>query len=232
MSAPAGMSRSSCVRREHGVDHVLRHVALRIEDEADLRAIRNRLADRVVVHVEADLRARLHQLAGAVREDVAVLADGVLDERAAGHRLIVGSDEARDLVVHDARRGARTRLRFDRLDVAILGETRIRQIVRPPIGTRRRDRDVRRHRDDEIRLADVPAVRIVEHLRRGHVGRVAARRAAVHPRRDRRDLVVGQRRIVLELVDACRRCGRRATAASGARDDALLIERAHGRASS
>ena len=58
-----------------------------IEDDADLGAIGDRLADRVIVHVEADLRARLHQLAGALGKDVAVLADGVLDQRPAAARL-------------------------------------------------------------------------------------------------------------------------------------------------
>ena len=40
----------------------------------------------MIVQVEADLRARLHQLRRALRQDVAVLADGELVEEA----LVVG----------------------------------------------------------------------------------------------------------------------------------------------
>ena len=89
------------VRCQHRRDHVLGHDAFRIEHDADAGAIDHWLANRVVVHVEADLRARFHQLAGPFRKHVAVLADGVLDERAAG-RAAVGRDQASDRVMHDA----------------------------------------------------------------------------------------------------------------------------------
>ena len=92
------------VRREDGRDHVLRHDAFRIEDDADLGAIGDRLADRVIVHVEADLRAGLHQLAGALGKDVAVLADRVLDQRAAAAAAVVVDQRSRP---SGARRGAR-----------------------------------------------------------------------------------------------------------------------------
>ena len=66
------------------------------------------LADRVVVDVEADLRAGLHQLAGVLAEHVADLADGELAEVAAGAGhvdravLLFLLDQVGDDVVHDA----------------------------------------------------------------------------------------------------------------------------------
>mgnify|MGYP003694480227 CR=1 FL=1 len=68
------------------VDDVLRRVALRVEDDAELRLIGDLLADRVVVEVELDLRSGLQQAAGALGEQVAVLADRELVEEVAGAR--------------------------------------------------------------------------------------------------------------------------------------------------
>jgi hypothetical protein len=72
----------------------------------------------------------------------------------------------------------------------------------PPVGGLGLDREDLRHRDDEIRLADVPAVGVVELARRGHVGGVAARRAGGGPGGERLDFTIGQRGVVLELADA------------------------------
>ena len=66
------------------VDDVLRHVPLRVEDDAELRLVGDFLADRVIVEVELDLRAGLQQAARAFGEQIAVLADGELVEEFAG----------------------------------------------------------------------------------------------------------------------------------------------------
>jgi hypothetical protein len=56
--------------------------------------------------------------------------------------------------------------------------------------------------DDDVRRADGPGVTVGVLLCRRHIGGVAARRAAVGPFRDRRNLVVAERRVVVKLLDA------------------------------
>jgi hypothetical protein len=173
-----------------------RRVALRVEVQRDLALIGFRFADRVIVHVEADPGARLHEPAGAFGEDVGVLADGVLDEKllAAGtavpsrqrHVVVVVLHERADqmvchLLVADARLG------FDCSEPAIFRETGIDEIVAPPV------RALCRHLvphggDDEVWRAEAPGVVVLELHGRRHVGRVALRRARIHPFHDRRDL--------------------------------------------
>ncbi len=169
--------------------------------------------DGVVVQVEPDLRARLHELGRAVGQEVAVLADGVFVEEALAvgaaivepareHFVLIDFlDQICEQVMHDAAR-ARPRLGFHRLEVAVLGQPRVGDVVDPQVGGVR-GHDMRLgNLDDEIRRADVPCLVVWERRRRRQVGRVAARRAGVGPRGDRRDLFVGQRRVVLELLDA------------------------------
>ena len=118
-------------------------------------------------------------------------------------------------MVHDLARLRVDRPCLDRLDVAILGQAGRRGDVREQIGTGRR------HIDRPGSARPDPACRSAHwspsaNSRCGrHVGRVAARRAGVDPLDDRRDVLVGQRRIVLELLDADVSC-RCATAASRA----------------
>ena len=104
----------------------------------------------MVVQVEADLRARLHQLGRAFRQDVAVLADGVFVEEAlAVGAAIVEPARQHFVLVHfldqiceqmvDDRARARARLGLDRLEVPILGQPRIGDVVDPQVGGVRRD---------------------------------------------------------------------------------------------
>ncbi len=183
---------------------MLGHVALGIKHEADFGPVLDLLADRVVVQVEVDFRAGFDQLPGALRINIAVLADGVFDERPAFGALAVVVPNALDRVMHDAR-GARTgRLRFDGFDVAILGQPRVGEDVRPPVGARCGDGLFFRQPDNQVRFADVPLVEVVELARGRHVGRVASRRSVVGPRHDGRNFLIAQGRIVLELADADR----------------------------
>jgi hypothetical protein len=79
-----------------------------------------------------------------------------------------------------------------------------------------RNLEVLGHRVDRVGFADRPAVGQRRHLR--HVGHVALRRAAVDPRNDRLDFIVGQTRVVAE--DAVRHV--RPPRRHGPRGDALL----------
>jgi hypothetical protein len=56
--------------------------------------------------------------------------------------------------------------------------------------------------DHQIGFANVPGVSVLELPGPRHVGRVALRGTAIHPRHDRRDFGIAQRRVILELVDA------------------------------
>ena len=189
---------------------VLRRVALRVEVQRDLARVGLRFTNRVVVHVEADLRARFHQPPGALRKDVGVLAHRVLDEELLAARAAVASGERhgvvrvlhqvadevmRDLLVADARLG------FDRAQPAVFGESGLDDVVAPPVGALRRDLVLPRG-DHQIGRAEAPRVVVLELHGRRHVGRVALRCAGIDPFHDRCDLFVGERRIVLELRDA------------------------------
>jgi hypothetical protein len=55
--------------------------------------------------------------------------------------------------------------------------------------------------DDQVGRADVPEVVAVKCFRRRHVGHVPLLRALIDPSRDRRDFLLRQRWIVLELLD-------------------------------
>ena len=192
---------------------ILRHVALRIELHRHAGTIDRLLPVRVVVNVEAHLRAGLHQLAGAFGKDVAVLADGVLVEERLGLLLphVVLSDELfvfgdvlneiRQQVMHDRAR-AGPRLGLDSLHVAIFGEAAVGDVIDPHVRTARGNDMRLRNLDDEIGLADVPDIVVFELPWRRHVGHVALLRALVDPRRDRRDLLLGQRGVVLEFLNA------------------------------
>jgi hypothetical protein len=92
------------VGREHRHHLVLRHVALRIEDNADARAVLDGLANSVIVDVETHFRAGFHQPARAVRIDLAVPADRVLVEHTAHRVVAAGIDQEHHRVMHHARR--------------------------------------------------------------------------------------------------------------------------------
>ena len=93
-------------------------------------------------------------------------------------------------------------LDFYRRNVSIFSQAgRLGRQRAPPI------RRVRLHGhrlgvDDDIRLTDRPLVRTGEDPWRGHVGRIAARRACVDPCRERRDLFLAQRKVVLVILNA------------------------------
>jgi hypothetical protein len=167
----------------------------------------------VVVQVEAYARACLDQLGGPLGQDVAVLADRVFVEEAfavgaavveaAGQHLVCVDflDQVGQQVVYDGS-GAGTGFGLDRLEVPILGESRIGDVVNPEVAAIRGD-DVRfGNLHDEIGCADVPFLVARKDGGRRQIGGIAARRTGVRPRGNRRDLGVGERRVVLELLDA------------------------------
>src|SRR5580658_9792256 len=90
---------------------------------------------------------------------------------------------------------------LDPLYITILGQARVHQYVDPPVGPRGWHHLIFGQLHDEIRLAHVPRVGVLELTRRRHIGGISLWRSAVHPLDDSRDLVVGQRHIVLEVAD-------------------------------
>ena len=154
------------------------------------------------MHVEADLRARLHQPSSVVIEGVAVLADGILVQVDSTRRRSSGSvrfNHVRHDVVHDL---PCARLDLHSLDPPVLRQTRVSEVVEPPVRSVRVHLVGPVHLHDEIRLADVPRVFGRELLRRRHVGRVARGGPGVGPSGDQGNLVVGQRQVILVLPDA------------------------------
>ena len=142
---------------------ILRLVALRIELQSHARAVDGFLARRVIVQVEADLRSGLHQLGGAFRQDVAVLADGKLVEEAlvvgraivetAGQHFVLIDvlNQVGEQVMHDGAR-AGTGLGFDGLQISIFGESRIGDVIDPQIAAGRGHRVRLRNLHDQIGL--------------------------------------------------------------------------------
>jgi hypothetical protein len=166
----------------------------------------------MIVHAEPHLRAGLDQLARVLRQDVAVFPDCVLIEEDVvrtftdivhANELLARVDVLDQIGQQVVRHGPRTwaRLRLYGADVAVFGQARIGDEVDELVGAVGGHHVRHRHLHDEVR-PDVPDAVVVELLRRGHIGHVALRRALIHPRGDRRDLVIAQRRIVLELLDA------------------------------
>ena len=89
---------------------------------------------------------------------------------------------------------------LERLNVAVLGEARINQNVRPPVGPVGLHDHVFRQTYNEIRLADLPGLIIRELARRRHVRGISLESTAVHPLDDRGDFFIGQRLVVIEVL--------------------------------
>ena len=93
-------------------------------------------------------------------------------------------------------------LHLDRLDPAFFGQAgRDRADLVVVVGGDGRDGHHRRG-DDEVRRADGPQVGVGPLQRRRHVGHGAARRPGVGPSSERGNLLVGQRDVFLEVLDA------------------------------
>ena len=91
---------------------------------------------------------------------------------------------------------------LDRGDVPIFRQPcRHRSERDPLVGRHRLDHDFGR-RHDQVGLADPPLVAALKIQRRRHVGGISARCTAVHPPRDLRDLLLGERGIVFVVLDA------------------------------
>ena len=164
-----------------------------------------------------NLRPRQHELAGVVGEDLALLADRPLHERAgadvvvevhavgeARHPLLL-LEEPRDGVVHDLAAAGERRLDLDRLHPALLGQAGLGEGP-PPLVLAVGGHVVGGRGDDEVGLAEA----VGQAPRRGvgpldggrQVGAVAHGGAAVHPLHDGVDLRLAQRPVVLERLDA------------------------------
>ena len=209
---------------------VLRLVALRMQVEGHVDPRLHLFADRMQVHrVEGDDRPGRQLHADPVRIGQGVLAqlpgkpEGVvagrhgavrfkrlLGGRGRDHRVVhhpqvevgpAGALRPRRILAHAPIAGHAHFLHFHRLDVAVGREARGRRRIpfAEPVGRIRRHRaDARR--DDQVRFVDGPA-RGRPFQRRRQVGRIALRRAGGHPGGDGRDLGVGQRGVVLEVLD-------------------------------
>src|SRR5215475_3940042 len=198
-----------CRRRRYppGRDQVLWRITPRIELEADLCALVDRLfAVGVIVEAEAELSAGLEKFGCSIAEDVTIVAPRVLSEqrirslstssssasalfaehRAAGRFALERVDE-------DVMKNLRV-LRYDLhpLDVAVFSQPR--GDVNLGILIRGHCRHVESGTGDhQVRLlAEDPRIGRREHSRRRRIGRIAFRRAAVYPSCDGRDLSVAE----------------------------------------
>ncbi len=146
--------------------------------------------------------------------DLALLADGPLHQEAGAD--VRGRAERERIglfllqpcqgVMRDATAGNGGRPDLDGANPTILSQPR-RHFGLPPVILRERGHRVGRGLDDEVRrsaqlLRKVPHVVVRELLRCGHVLRIALRCAGVDPRNHRLELLVGQRTIVLEGLNA------------------------------
>src|SRR5579871_562732 len=198
-----------------GSNHVLRHIPLRIELQPQ-RDIGGSLgAAGMKMELKVDLGSSLDEAAGAVAEDVAAFSDCVLIEEDAlladfeRHVAVQLSAVARTGfrldnrgadVVNDG--SALGRNDLDTLDVAVLRQAGIDQNIGPPVRALGLDDHVLGQADDEIGFADLPDLLVAKLARRRQVGRVALRSAGVHPLDHRGDLLLAQRNIITEMLDA------------------------------
>ncbi len=153
------------------------------------------------VQVEVNLRSGLDQAARTLRKNIAVLAERVFVEEEADGIFRFVLDHVRRRVVDDLE-AVRLRLGFHGGDIHVFGESGIDVGVVELVRTVGAQLVGLGQGDDHVGLADVPLVHIAEDTRGRHVCRIAGRRALIDPAGDDPDLGVGQRWIVLELVDA------------------------------
>ena len=103
-------------------------------------------------------------------------------------------------MMHDlSRRGAR-RLGLNSSDVAIFRQPEISKQIAEDVWAGGRDL-IHWELHNQIRLTNLPRIGRSEHRWRRGVSWITLRRAAIYPLDDRRDLVVGQRRIVEETLN-------------------------------
>ena len=93
-------------------------------------------------------------------------------------------------------------LDFHRRDVPILGQPRRHGSERAPIVRADRFHLDGWGRDDQIGRADLPGGVVHEHPGGREVGGIAPRRTGVHPSLDPGDLLVAQRDVILESLNA------------------------------
>ena len=156
------------------------------------------------MEIEVDLRPRLDQPARAFGEHVGVLTQRVFVEEDA---LRVVSIVGIVLMLHGGgdvmdRFETFGGFDFDPLDVAVFGETCIHHHVDPAVGPLGGYDLIFRQFDDQIGLLHVPFVGVLELAGSRHIGRISFWGAGVDPTDDGRDLIIGQRHVVLEMADA------------------------------
>ena len=144
------------------------------------------------MQIEIDLRTGPDEPSGIRWKDIAVFAQGVfIEEQTDGivFRVFnkIGREMMNDLVAAGIRGFA-----LHGHDVHVFLEPGIDKDIDDVVRTVRRE-DVRLlHRHDEIGLADVPLIEIVELAGCRHVGWISHGRAGIHPFTDRRDLGFAQ----------------------------------------
>ena len=191
---------------------VLRLLALGVEVDAHLDLAGDLFTGLRVVDVPAEARSGQQQLAGVLAHHLALLADGPFHERrreaeAARRRARLGLLEIRDGVMRDLAALDRGGADLNGAHPARLGDARSRVALVPRVLRHGRHGELFRL-DDQVGFllaehrGEVPALSIRPHFRRGHVLRVALRRAGVDPLHDRLDLLVVERAIVLEALHA------------------------------
>ena len=197
---------------------VLRLLPFRVQPDAELNCAGDFLADRVDVLVPRDFRAGQEELPGIGSIEVELLANrpfhqhcpaiqfAVAASRKAARILVILS-EVCDGVMDDSTALDRPRPHFDGAHPSGLRDGNRRDRPEPGVLMLRRHR-IRRRGNDQIRLPEqlrrLPFVVGRPLSRRRQVVGVAERRAAIHPLSDCCDLLVGQRHVVLELLDADR----------------------------
>ena len=207
----ADVQRAERGRHERQRVAVLRLLPLRVEVDAHLHLAGDLFTGLGVVNVPVELGTGQQQLAGVRAHHLALLADRPFHERRGQTRrrrdARLGLLEVRNRVMRDLAALQRLGPDLDRAHPARLGDARRRDALVPDVLRHRRHGEVVRL-DDQVRLflaerrREVPALIVGPLLWRRHVLRVALRRAGVDPADDRVDLIVGERSVVLELLDA------------------------------
>ena len=145
--------------------HAIRHDALGVELDAHAHAVERRFAVRVVVGLEAELRALLEDLGGAIGEDVGVVAGAVLDQiqrvadvRAHAEIQAAGIDAFGMIHIHMRVMHGAVRVRDDLhpFHITVFSQARVDMFFGNEVGAVGRNLEALRHANDQVGLAVSP----------------------------------------------------------------------------